>query len=73
MVLYRRAQCAGTGGKSTVYLYTEYRKVYIRYLGLKFRDMSRRLRSIYPSTVFYHSVTVELYVLELAISMLTDY
>ena len=46
VVLYRRAQCTGTGGKSTVYLYTEYRKVYIRYLGLKFGDMSRRLRSI---------------------------
>ena len=24
-----------------MYLYTEYRKVYIRYLGLKFGDMSR--------------------------------
>ena len=46
MVLYG-TQCTGTWYlKSTAYPYTEYREVYIRYLGLKFGDMDRRLRSI---------------------------
>ena len=46
MVLYG-TQCTGTWyRKSTAYPYTEYREVYIRYLGLKFGDMDRRLRSI---------------------------